>query len=189
VRVTLHRGRHLDVISSAQTVRSHWHGLVEPATFASASLLAEIVDSFCEVDLPVPDIYELLAAAAGALAVSAAPASLVPRFELRLLAALGLAPADEVCARCSAAFSEHGAWLDVEAGGLACQRCGGGRGEVNHLRPADVANFRAVGAPRGGAVRPVATATPRTARAIDELVAWHLGKRPRSRALLDTFPA
>jgi DNA repair protein RecO (recombination protein O) len=189
VRVTLHRGRNLDVITSVQTVRSHWEGLVEPGTFAAASLLAEIVDAFCELDLPMPDVYALLGGAAGALAVSADPGSLVPRFELRLLAALGLAPPDDSCVRCSAPFTDHGAWLDVDSGGLTCERCGGGRGEINHLDAADVANFRAVGALRGGPIRPSATATPRTARAIDELITWHLGKRPKARSLLDTFPA
>ena len=189
VRLTCHRGRNLDIITAAQTLRSHWQGLVEPGRFASASLLAEIVDAFCELDLALPAVYELLRNAAAALAASVAPASLVPRFELRLLAELGLAPPDDACVRCRAPFNEHGAWLDVEAGGLTCERCGGGRGEANHLQPLDVANFRAVGAVRGGPVRPAATATQRSARAIDELVSWHLGKRPKSRGLLDAFSA
>jgi DNA repair protein RecO (recombination protein O) len=187
VRLTLHRGKSLDVITSVQTVHSHWLGLVEPRHFAAASLLAEVVDAFCELDLPVPDVYELLGAASAALAVSRDPASLVPRFELRLLGALGLAPPDDACVRCRASFNERGAWLDVEAGGLTCERCGGARGEVNHLRADDVANFRAVGALRGGPIRPALTATPRSARAIAELVNWHLGKRPKSRGVLDVF--
>ncbi len=189
VRLTCHRGRNLDIIAAAQTVRSHWQGLVDPGTFAAASLLAEIVDAFCEPDLPLPEVYELLSNAAAALAASIAPASLVPRFELLLLSALGLAPPGDACIRCAVPFGEHGAWLDAEAGGLACERCAGARGELNHLAPPDIANFRAVGAVRGGPIRPAATATPRTARAIDELVTWHLGKRPKSRSLLDTFPA
>jgi len=188
VRVTLHRGRNLDVITSVQTVRSHWADLVKPGTFAAASLVAEIVDAFCELDLPMPEVYELLTSAAAALGASADPGALVPRFELRLLAALGLAPPDDRCVRCGAGFNEQGAWLDVDAGGLACERCGGGRGEINHLGPVDLVNFRAVGAIRGGAIRASATATPRCARAIDELVTWHLGKRPKSRGLLDTLP-
>lgn len=183
--LTFHRGRNLDIITSAQTVRSHWQGLVDPDTFASASLLAEIVDAFCEPDLAMPDVYELLRGAAAALAASDEPASLVPRFELRLLSALGLAPPDDACVRCMGPFNNHGAWLDVEAGGLTCERCGGARGELDHLQLHDVANFRAVGAPRGGPIRPVAIATPQTARAIDRLVTWHLGKRPKSRSLLD----
>ncbi len=189
MRVTLHRGRNLDVITSVLGVRSHWQGLVDPGTFAAASLLAEIVDAFCELDLPMPDVYELLGGAAAALAASSQPATLVPRFELRLLSALGLAPPDDACARCSAPFNDRGAWLDVDAGGLTCERCGGGRGDIDHLQPADIANFRAVGAVRGGPIRAAAVATPRAARAIDELVTWHLGKRPKARGLLDTFPA
>ncbi len=187
VRVTLHRGKSLDVITSVQTVRSYWSDLVQPGHFAAASLLAEIVDLFCELDLPVPEVYELLGGAAAALAASVEPASLVPRFELRLLGALGLAPPDDACARCGSSFNDRGAWLDVEAGGLTCERCGGARGEANHLQPSDVANFRAVGARRGGAVRPALTATPRSARAIVELVTWHLGKRPKSHSFLDVF--
>ncbi len=180
----LHRGRNLDVISSAQIVRSHWLALVEPDRFASASLLAEIVDAFCEPDLAIPDIYALLSGAAAALAASNAPGSLVPRFELRLLDALGLAPPADRCVRCGVDFDEHGAWLDVDAGGLACERCGGARGDANRLDAADIANFRAVGAPRGGPVAAATLATPRTARAVDELITYHLGKRPKSRALL-----
>lgn len=177
------------MITSVATVRSHWQQLVAPATFAAASLMVEIVDAFCELDLAMPDVYDLLSGAAAALAASPNPRALVPRFELRLLAALGLAPPDDACVRCSVRFGEHGAWLDVDAGGLCCERCGGGRGDANHLRADDVANFRAVGAVRGGPIRAAALATPRAARAIDELVTWHLGKRPKARSLLDTFPA
>lgn len=186
--LTLHRGRNLDVITSAVTVKQHWTDLVEPGKFAAASLLAEVVDGFCEPDLPMADVYDLLTGAAAAIAASAAPAGLVPRFQLRLLAALGLAPPDESCVRCNAPFGAHGAWLDVEAGGLGCERCCGVRGERNHLGSADVVNFRALGAPRGGLVRAAAGATPRVARAVDELITYHLGKRPKARALVDAFP-
>ncbi len=184
---SMHRGRSLDVITAAQIVRTHWTGLVEPSRFSAASLMAETVDLFCEQDLPMPEIYELLTGAASALAASAAPATLVPRFQLRLLDALGLAPPLDACVRCGDDFTEHGAWLDVESGGLGCESCCGGRGEVNRLSDADIVNFRAVGAPRGGAVRASATATMRTARAIDELITYHLGRRPKARALVDAW--
>ncbi len=182
--LVLHRGRSLDVISQVSLVRSHWLGLVEPERFAAASLLAEIVDAFCEPDLAMPDIYALLTGAAAALAVSDDPGSLVPRFQLRLLDALGLAPPPESCVRCGGAFSDAGAWLDVDAGGLACERCGGARGDADRLSPEDVANFRGVGAARGGPIPAQTRATPRTARAVDELITYHLGKRPKSRALV-----
>ena len=100
VRVALHKGRSLDVITEARTIVSYWDGLVRPDALATASLFAETVDMFCEPDLALPEIYALLAGAIGAVAASASPAGLVPRFQLRLLHALGLAPADDACVRC-----------------------------------------------------------------------------------------
>ncbi len=109
--LALHRGRSLDVISQVALVRSHWLGLVEPERFAAASLFAEIVDAFCEPDLALPEIYALLTGAAAALATSSDPVSLVPRFQLRLLAALGLAPPGDACVRCGSGFAGASAWL------------------------------------------------------------------------------
>lgn len=185
--LTLHRGRSLDIITSAVTVRSHWAGLTEPRALAAASLIAEIVDMFCEPELPLDEIYALLSNAAPAFANSAAPAALVPRFELRLLHALGLAPPDDACIRCGGPFDERGAWVDIDAGGLGCESCYGARGDMHALDAADVANFRALGAPREAGRRASVIATPKVARAIDDLVTYHLGRRPKARALLDAF--
>jgi DNA repair protein RecO (recombination protein O) len=185
VRVALHRGRSLDVITEARTVRSYWTGLARPDALATASLFAETVDLFCEPDLALPEIYALLAGAIGAVAASDAPAGLVPRFQLRLLHALGLAPADDACVRCGNGFDEHGAWLDLEAGGLGCERCYGARGDAHSMDAADVANFRALSAERGAGAALIATM--QVARAADDIVTWHLGKRPKARALVYEF--
>jgi len=201
VRVALHKGRSLDVITEARTVVSHWTGLCRPDALATASLFAETVDLFCEPDLPLPEIYALLAGAVAAVAASASPASLVPRFQLRLLHELGLAPADDACVRCGEGFDRHPstgssravawgsshavAWLDLEGGGLGCERCCGARGEEHALDAQDVANFRALGAQRGSGA--ALTATLRVARAADDIVTWHLGKRPKARALVYEF--
>lgn len=185
--MTLHRGRSLDVITSAAILHTHWTGMVEPAALAAASLIAEIVDMFCEPDLPLDDIYALLAGASTAIAASPAPATLVPRFELRLLHALGLAPPDDACIRCGGPFDGHGAWVDIDAGGLGCENCYGARGDAHSLDAADVENFRALGAPRGAGGRATVNATPKVARAIDDIMTFHLGRRPKSRAILDAF--
>lgn len=182
VRVALHKGRSLDVITEVRTIVSYWDGLVRPDALATASLFAETVDLFCEPELELPEIYALLGGAIGAVAASEAPASLVPRFQLRLLHALGLAPADDVCVRCGGSFAEHGAWLDLEAGGLGCERCYGARGAGQALDTDDVANFRALGAERGSGA--ALRATQRVARAADDIVTWHLGRRPKARALV-----
>ena len=182
VRIALHRGRSLDVVTEVRTINSYWKALVRPDAFATSSLLAETVDLFCEPELPLPEIYALLAGAVAAVAASERPASLLPRFQLRLLEALGLAPAADACVRCGDDFNQHGAWLDLDAGGLGCERCYGARGDAHALSSEDVLNFRALGAERGpGAAR---TATPKVARAVDDLVTWHLGRRPKARALV-----
>lgn len=182
--LTLHKGRNLDVITSAQTLRARWTAIVEPNAFATAHLLAEMVDAFCEPELAVPEVYELLIGAIGALGAGPTPAALVPRFSLRLLHALGLAPADDGCVRCGAALA-GGVFVDVVAGGLVCDGCA--PRETIELDDIDLENFRALGAPRGGTRRPVAVARPAVARAVDAFVTYHLGKRPRARALVDAF--
>ncbi|HEX3467211.1 MAG TPA: DNA repair protein RecO [Candidatus Elarobacter sp.] len=193
VRVALHRGRSLDVVTEVRTIASYWSGLVRPDALATASLFAETIDLFCEPDLALPDIYALLGGAIAAVAASDAPAGLVPRFQLRLLHALGLAPADDACVRCGADLTGQPstgsgnaiAWLDLEAGGLGCEACYGARGDAHALDAADVTNFRALGAERGAGA--AVTATPRVARAADEIVSWHLGRRPKARALVYEF--
>lgn len=182
VRVSLHHGRSLDVITEVKTIRSHWDGLVRPDAFATASLLAETIDLFCEPEMPLPEIYALLNGAVAAVAASATPAVMLPRFQLRLLHALGLAPADNACVRCGGAFEGGGAYLDLDAGGLGCENCYGVRGDAHALSGEDVENFRGLGAERGSGA--VGRATPRVARAIDELVTWHLGRRPKARAFV-----
>jgi DNA repair protein RecO (recombination protein O) len=182
--LTLHRGRNLDVIASAEIESTHWRALVEPATFATAHVAAEILDAFCEQDLAMPDVYALLQGLVGALGTSADPSALLPRFELRLLDALGIGPSAEACIRCGRALEGLAAWADLEAGGLACEGCRPHRSDLYALAPEDVANFRAVGAPRGGPVRPRATAHPAVARAIEAFVAYHLGKHPKAGKML-----
>jgi recombinational DNA repair protein (RecF pathway) len=168
-----------------RTITSYWNGLVRPDALATASLFAETIDLFCEPELALPEIYALLAGAIGAVAASASPAGLVPRFQLRLLHALGLAPAADACVRCGADLGDHGAWLDLEAGGLGCERCYGAQGDAHAFDAADVANFRALGAERGSGAALLATL--RVARAADDIVTWHLGRRPKARALVYEF--
>jgi DNA repair protein RecO (recombination protein O) len=182
--LTLHRGRNLDVIASAEIASTQWRAIVEPAAFATAHVAVEIVDAFCETDLALPEVYALLGGLVRALATSADPSALLPRFELRLLDALGIGPSADLCARCGRALEGLAAWADPEAAGLACESCHPQSSERFALAPGDVANFRAVGAARGGAVRPLVQAHPPVARAVEALVAYHLGKHPKAGKML-----
>ncbi|MGH7748183.1 MAG: DNA repair protein RecO, partial [Candidatus Dormibacteria bacterium] len=172
----LHRGRSLDVVTSADLRRSDWSGIVRPEAFATAQLFAELVDLFCEPELALPDVYGLLDGAIRAAAGDREPGRLVPRFELRLLGALGIAPAADRCVRCGATLSDAAAWADLDAGGLACERCRPHRAEAFALASADAENFRALAAPPRGE-RSARYATTAAAKAIDGFVTYHLGKR------------
>jgi DNA repair protein RecO (recombination protein O) len=184
VALTMHRGRNLDVITSAEIVREHWAAIVDPAAFATAHLIVELVDAFSEPDLAQPEVYALLRGALHALCAAPDPARLVPRFSLRLLGALGFGPASEACVRCGDPFAEHRAFADLEAGGLACERCRPHRADSLELGPLDVTNFQGLGAGREGAVPPALGATSAAARAVDAFVNWHLGKRPKAARFL-----
>ena len=119
----MHRGRSLDVIVSAHILHSSWSKLVEPERFAVASLVAELIDAFCEPDLSLPDVYELLTAMIAAIARSRSPRDLLPRFSLRLLDVLGLAPPPDACVRCARPLAPNASWLDAQAGGLIDEAC------------------------------------------------------------------
>lgn len=180
VHLTMHRGRNLDVITAAEIERANWSQLVEPERFAAANIVIELVDSFCELDLALDDVYELLRNVLAAIAVAEDPLGLLPRFSLRLLDALGLAPPGDACVRCGKTLAADRAWLDEELGGLVGDECHVSWRHSRELAGADLENFRAVGAPRGGGVPAAARATEPVAKAVEMLVNHHLGRRPKA---------
>jgi DNA repair protein RecO (recombination protein O) len=180
VQLGMHRGRHMDVVVSADVEYAHWQNVVQPERFAAANLVTELVDAFCEPDLPLPEIYSLLTGALRAIAESSRPLSLLPRFCMRMLDALGLAPPVDSCVRCGAAFAGKHAWLDLEQGGFAGEECRAGWRDVLTLDENDTANLRAIAATARGNVRPVLYARKNVAQAIEALVNHHLGRRPKA---------
>jgi DNA repair protein RecO (recombination protein O) len=180
VQLGMHRGRNLDVVVSADIETAHWQNIVAPERFAAANLAVELIDAFCEPDMPLPDVYALLTAALAAIGRSDDPLSLLPRYSLRLLEALGLAPPVDTCIRCGASFAGRTAWLDPEQGGFAGEECRVSYRDVLVLDEGDVANLAALAAAPGGAVRPAMQATRRVAQAIEALVNHHLGRRPKA---------
>lgn len=175
----MHRGRSLDVIVHADILNAPWQALVEPDRFAVAQLVAELLDAFCEPGLAIPEVYDLLAGMLQAIAASGAPRTLIPRFSLRLLSALGLEPPVDACVRCARDFEHERAWVDPDAGGFICDRCRERWRDLIELDAADLQNVRELSTPRGrkGAAL---SARPRVTEAIELLVAHHLGRRPKA---------
>ena len=119
----MHHGRSLDVIVNADIVRAPWERLVEPERFATAQLVAELVDAFCEPDLAVPEVYDCFRVSCRRSPPAMTPRALVPRFSLRLLASLGIEPPVDACVRCGKGFEGERAWVDPQAGGFICASC------------------------------------------------------------------
>lgn len=180
VQLGMHRGRNLDVVVSADIEEPHWQRLVQPERYAAANIIIELIDAFCEPDLAQPQIYALLTAALRAIGQSDDPLSLLPRFSMRLLDALGLAPPAQTCVHCGKSFEGKTAWLDAEQGGFGCEACRIAWREVLRLDEEDVRNLQAVAAVPGGPVAPALRATRRVAQAIEALVNHHLGRRPKA---------
>jgi recombinational DNA repair protein (RecF pathway) len=99
---------------------------------------------------------------------------------MRLLDALGLAPAVDTCVHCANALTGSGAWLDAEQGGFGCETCRLTWREVLWLDSDDMRNIRALAAAPGGAIAPTARARVRASQAIEALVNHHLGRRPKA---------
>jgi len=182
----MHRGRSLDVIVSAEIRHSAWSAVVAPERFAVATVVAELIDAFCEPDLALPDVYELLIGAISAIAASDAPEHLLPRFSLRLLEMLGLAPPLTTCVSCGASLPKGSVWLDAQAGGVICARCREPWQDLPELRECDLENLRALARPKGD-VAAARVATPQARAAVEELVAHHLGKRPAAMVQLGSL--
>lgn len=180
VALTMHAGRSLDIVAGAEIVLEHWRALVEPERFGVASLAGEMIDAFCEPDLALPDVYALLVAMLSAVAASSEPAMLLPRFSLRLLQVLGLSPPMDRCVRCDRPLQGECVWLDAEAGGLIDDLCRERWRALPELNAAELANLRAVAAPRDPARRSAVRAQPHVAQAVELLVAHHLGRRPKA---------
>ncbi|MGH7737878.1 MAG: DNA repair protein RecO [Candidatus Tyrphobacter sp.] len=183
VGLALHRGRTLDVISSAELLSERWNALVEPDRFAVAATACEIVDALCELEMALPGVYELLRRMLDATARSMSPRSLLPRFSMRILGELGVAPPLDACIRCASALTET-AWLDAEAGGLIDAACREKWRELPALDAAALESLRSLRAPRGERAR--VEASPQAARATEQLVAHHVGRRLRAPTILSS---
>ena len=175
----MHHGRSLDVIVNADIVRAPWERLVEPERFATAQLIAELVDAFCEPDLAVPEVYALLSGVLSAIAASETPRALVPRFSLRLLASLGIEPPVDACVRCGKGFESDRAWVDPQVGGFICASCREGWRDLIELDVDDLRNLAGLRTPRGAGAATL-LARPRVVTAIEEIVVHHLGRKPKA---------
>ena len=125
VEVQLHEGRgELDLVTQAETVESR------PASRADMSRLSHVAAVLEAVDLVSQDrqasvrTFDMLVGALRTIE-DRDPPLLPAAFYLKLLAAEGVAPELSVCVACGADDTDVA--LALEAGGVRCRTCGGGR--------------------------------------------------------------
>jgi DNA repair protein RecO (recombination protein O) len=125
IQVQLHEGRgELDIVTQAETVEPFRRSREDLSRMTRVSSLLEAIEQLTQDREPAPRLFDMLA---GGLRVieERNPAMVSAAFYLKLLAAEGLAPELDLCVECG----EEGGpfWWALEAGGVRCGSCGGGR--------------------------------------------------------------
>jgi len=92
---------------------------------AHGSYVLEVTRELWPPEQPDRPCFDLVCATLRLLAARPPSPSLLRAFELRLLAAVGLAPALDRCVRCEGEAFEGG-WFDLGRGGVLCPACGPG---------------------------------------------------------------
>jgi DNA repair protein RecO (recombination protein O) len=184
---SLHRGSSLEVASAAKIVREYWDRMRDPDRLIASAAALATVDALCEPELAVPDLYDALCGALAAIAAAEDPFVYLPRWYMRALALLGLAPPADACVQCGGALGEGSAWLDASAGGLVCARCRPAWSDLPELTAREIAEFAGLAAPSGAGARVrVGSAVAASARA---LVLHHAGRQVPAIANAPVSPA
>jgi len=125
VQVQLHEGRgELDLITQAETIVARPRLRDDMSRVAHAAALLEVVDLVAPDRERVSRRYDMLVGALGVVE-ERDPPLLPAAFYLKLLSAEGVAPEFRECVVCGEVDTEVG--FAVEAGGVRCRPCGGGR--------------------------------------------------------------
>jgi len=128
VQVQLHEGRgELDLVTQAETIEPHHRTRQDLQRLARAAALLEAVEQFAQDREPTPRVFDMLAGGLRTIE-ERDPAMVTAAFYLKLLAREGVAPQLDSCIDCGGAGTPTAplSWA-VEAGGVRCSGCGGGR--------------------------------------------------------------
>ncbi len=125
VSLQLHEGRgELDIVTQAETVQSFRHTREDLSRLGRAASLLEAVEQLSQDRQPAPRLHDMLVGGLRTIDDSNPPL-VVGAFFLKLLAAEGVAPELDACVGCGEEDGELA--LALEAGGVRCRSCGGGR--------------------------------------------------------------
>ncbi len=126
VRLLLYQGRELDIVSQAESVEPLAPLLSSLDRASQAMAVLEAVDQLALEREPNPELYRMLVGALRTIAER--PGTLiVPACFWKLLAAEGLRPTLDECARCGASGPDIAlVAFDLNEGGVVCRACRSG---------------------------------------------------------------
>jgi DNA repair protein RecO (recombination protein O) len=123
VALLLYEGRELDVVTQADSIDHHPGVRADLTRLAKATAVLEAIDHVAQDREPDPVLYRMVVGALRSLELRDSPL-LVPAFYWKLLAAEGVAPLVDVCARCGA--TDDLVAFDLVEGGVLCRACRSG---------------------------------------------------------------
>ncbi len=123
VRVLMHKGRNLDVVSQVELVDGDHSALGDLDRTTQGLALVEAVEMLAPDREPVPQLYQMLVGALRTLGRTPSP-MIVPAFYLKVLASEGVRPELDLCVSCG----EDGQLVafDFDQGGMMCRTCRSG---------------------------------------------------------------
>ena len=126
VRLLLHRGRELDIVSQAESVESLAPLLASLDTASQGMAVLEAADQLGLEREPNPELYRMLVGVLRTIADRPGPL-VVPAFYWKLLAAEGVRPELDVCVRCGQGEPDVAlVAFDLTEGGVLCRSCRSG---------------------------------------------------------------
>lgn len=169
------RGRELDVVNQAESLDSFRAVRDDLSRLTPATTILEIADQLSVEHAPVGELFTMVLGALRSLERDPSPL-LLGAFCLKLLAAEGVGPVVEACARCASPGPLVA--FDLGEGGLLCANCR--RGQA--VSPDFVVLARRVLS--GGLAQALRDADPHAAAEVEHLaltaVEHHLDRRLRS---------
>ncbi|MBI4516940.1 MAG: DNA repair protein RecO [Deltaproteobacteria bacterium] len=165
----------------------------EPAKFAYASYLIELVDQLTGEGHAVSEVYDLLAGALSALEHGSATAAFLRAFELHLLQLAGYEPHCETCAGCHRPLADAArVFLDPLQGDFVCDPC---RSAERSWLPLEGATIAALGRLKqsalgeAAALRLPAPVAAEAAQVLARLLALHVARPLKSVGLIASLTA
>lgn len=122
--VLLAKGRELDVVTQAVTLRAFPGLYGDLSKVAHAYQAAELVDAVVGERAESPRLFSLLLRTLAALDAGTHPRVTLRHFELRLLSVAGYQPQLQECLSCRQALEPRTNYLSYSLGGALCPGCG-----------------------------------------------------------------